>query len=430
MKLILKNARVIDPENHIDAIGDIGIDESILVDPSTLSCLPSTKVIDVSNLVITPGLIDMHVHLREPGFEYKEDIQTGTKAAAAGGFTTIVAMPNTRPAIDSVKTIELLNSIIEKSSLINTLPTVCLTKGREGQKLTDIINIGESTNVVAITDDGDCIQDDETMFEAMKLAFQTGLPIIDHCEEMAANAGGVIREGAVSKLMGAPGMPGEAESNMVARNIELCKKIKTKIHIQHISYYKSINYVRNAQECGLPVTAEVSPHHLFLTNDILPIALTNGKMNPPLGTKEDQEVLLNALLDNTISVIATDHAPHAPAEKAKDLVNAPFGILGLETAIPLCLSGLVASGIMNLSDLIAKFTTGPADVLNLKCGTLNLGQHADITLINPNKEHRIDINQSFSKSRNSPFHNKSVTGKIVATICAGKFVYNDGSLSV
>ncbi len=429
MKLILKNARVIDPRNNIDTIGDIGIDESILVDSSTLSRSFSTKIIDVSNLVVTPGLIDMHVHLREPGFEYKEDIRTGTKTAAAGGFTTIVAMPNTNPAIDSIKRIELLNTLIRDSSLINTLPTVCLSKNRQGTELTDIIDIKNNTNVVALTDDGDCIQDDELMLKAMEFAYKADLPIIDHCEDMLVNAGGVIRKGEISKIMGVPGMPGEAESNMVARNVELCKKVKARVHIQHISYYKSINYVREAQECGLPVSAEASPHHLFLTNEILPIAVTNGKMNPPLGTKEDQEALLNALLDNTISVIATDHAPHSPAEKAMDLVSAPFGILGLETAIPLCLTELARSGIMNLSDLVAKFTTGPADVLNLKCGTLSLGKKADITLIDLNKEHRIDINRSFSKSRNSPFHNRSAIGKVVATICAGKFVYSDGSLS-
>ena len=430
MKLILKNARVIDPGNNIDAIRDIGIDDSILVDPAAVSNSSSTIVIDVSNLVITPGLIDMHVHLREPGFEYKEDIQSGTKAAAAGGFTTIVAMPNTNPAIDSVETLNLLNSSINKLSLVNTLPTACLTRNRKGMELTDVIKLKNETNIVALTDDGDCIQDDELMLKAMELASQANLSIIDHCEDMAINNNGVIRKGEFSDLMGVPGMPGEAESNMVARNIELCKKVKTRIHIQHISYYKSVNFVRNAQENGLPVTAEASPHHLFLTNEILPIAVSNGKMNPPLGTKKDQEVLLNALLDNTISVIATDHAPHSPAEKAKDLVNAPFGISGLETAIPLSLTGLVASGIMNLSDLVSKFTVGPANVLDLNCGTLGLGKKADITLIDLNREHKIDITESFSKSRNSPFHNQSVTGKIVATICAGKCVYNDGSLPI
>ena len=430
MKLILKNGRVVDPANKIDEIRDLALEDNILVDPDDISRSPKTEVLDCSGLTITPGLIDMHVHLREPGYEYKEDIKSGTKAAAAGGFTTILAMPNTQPAIDSPAVVQDLNIRIKQNSLVNTLICVCITKGRLGRDITDLMGLSNQPRVVAISDDGDCIQDSRVMVEAGKLAKIAGLPIVDHCEDSPLKSNNAaMREGAVSSLMDVPGFPGETESNIVARDIEVSRQTGAHLHVQHMSYYRSVELLRNAQKASLPVTAEVSPHHLCLTHEIVPIGGTNSKMNPPLGTSEDRQALREGLADNTISVIATDHAPHAPFEKAKSFIDAPFGIIGLETAVPICLTELYRNDILNLSALISKFTTGPASILNLDSGTLSLGATADITIMDLESEYSINIARSFSKSRNSPFHNKRVFGKVVGTICGGKWIFEDGLLS-
>ena len=426
MQLILKNGRVVDPANKIDEVRDIGIAEDVLVDPNDISKSSRTKILDVSGFIVCPGLIDMHVHLREPGFEYKEDIESGTHAAAVGGFTTILAMPNTQPPIDSVERVKDLNSRIEQRSLVHTLICPCISKDRLGKEITDITRLSKEPGVVAISDDGDCVQEYDIMMEAGGLAAKCGLPIVDHCEDCTVKSNdAVMREGTISSLMDVPGFNGESESNMVARDVELSKQTGAKLHIQHISYHKSIEILRNAQKADLPVTAEVSPHHLCLTHDIVPVVGTNSKMNPPLGSADDRQALLTALADDTISVIATDHAPHAPFEKAKSFMDAPFGILGLETALPVCLMELYEKGILSLSALISKFTTGPASVLNLSSGTLSLGSIADVTLFDIRKRYAIDITQSVSKSRNSPFHNKTVIGKILGTICSGKWVFKD-----
>ena len=430
MHLILKNGRVVDPANNIDEIRDIAVADGLLVEPDDISRLPKTEVLDVAGYVVTPGLIDMHVHLREPGFEYKEDIKSGTHAAAAGGFTTILAMPNTQPPIDSVERLKDLDSRIQQCSLIHTLICPCISKGRLGMEVTDIAQLSREPRVVAISDDGDCLQDYDVMIQAGKLAAESALPIVDHCEDSDLKSEkDAMREGFVSSLMEVPGFKGESESNMVARDIEISRETGARLHIQHISYYKSVELLRTAQKHSLPVTAEVSPHHLCLTHDIVPISGTNSKMNPPLGTPKDRDALLEALADGTIVTIATDHAPHAPSEKARSFVEAPFGIIGLETAMPVCLTELYSKGILDLPTLIAKFTVGPATVLSLNSGTLSSGSVADITLFDIRKRYSIDITQTVSKSRNSPFHNKSVIGKVLGTICAGKWVFKDRRLS-
>ena len=429
MQLILKNGRVVDPGNNVDDFRDVGIADDLFVDPCEISRMTKTKVLDVSGLIVTPGLIDMHVHLREPGFEYKEDIRSGTCAAAAGGFTTILAMPNTSPPVDSIEVVRDLNTRIEQRSLIHTLICVCMTKARTGKEITDIQQLSNEKGVVAISDDGDCVQNYELMMKAGELAASSGLPIVDHCEDATIKAGdAAMREGSVSALLNVPGFGGEAESNMVARNIEISRQTGAKLHIQHISFYKSVELLRNARKDGLPVTAEVTPHHLCLTHDIVPVIGTNSKMNPPLGTTQDRDELLEALADGTIGTIATDHAPHAPSEKARSFVEAPFGIIGLETALPVCLTELYNKGALDLSNLIAKFTVGPASVLNLSSGTLGVGSVADITIFDIKKTYSIDVTQSASKSRNSPFHHKSVIGKVLGTICAGRWVFRHRTL--
>ncbi len=421
MKIIIKNGRIIDPYNKVDMVADIGVSDGVIVDPSDLCDSPDLQTFDASECIVTPGLIDMHVHLREPGQEYKEDIGTGTKAAAAGGFTKVLLMPNTQPPTDSVEAVKDLDRRIAESAVVETLKSACITKQRAGVELTDIVRLREETDIVALTDDGDCVQSYDLMLRAMELAYDTDLPVIDHCEDCAINAGGAMRDGEISKLLDVPGMPGEAESNIVARNIELSRKTGARIHIQHISFHKSVELVRRAQEDGLPVTAEVTPHHLVLTHDILPIMGTNAKMNPPLGTENDRQVLLEAVADGTINTIATDHAPHSPAEKVKNFVDAPFGIIGLETALSLCLTELVLTNILTLSELVSRFTVGPSSVLNLRAGGLRSGERADVTIFDHNKSYNIDINETCSKSRNSPFHNKTVYGEITGVLCGGKW---------
>lgn len=430
MHVILKNGRVVDPGNKVDDVCDIGIADGVLVEPDKISKNSRIKVLDVSGCIVTPGLIDMHVHLREPGFEYKEDIRSGTRAAAAGGFTTVLAMPNTSPPIDRVEVVRDLNTRIDHDSLIHTLVCVCITKERQGKEITDIQQLSNEKGVVAISDDGDCVQDYELMVRAGELAVACGLPIVDHCEDALLKMGdAAMREGDISALLNVPGFSGESESNMVARNIDISRQTGAKLHIQHMSFYQSVGLLRKARNEGLPVTAEVSPHHLCLTHDIVPVMGTNSKMNPPLGTAQDRDSLLEALADGTIGTIATDHAPHAPSEKARSFVEAPFGIVGLETALPVCLTELYDKGLLDLPNLISKFTVGPASILNLSSGTLGLGAVADITIFDIKERYSIDIMRSVSKSRNSPFHNKSVIGKVLGTICAGKWVFKHPKLS-
>ncbi len=428
MLLLLSNARVIDPANNVDEIRDVAIDDDRLVNPRSVATDPADETVDLAGKVLCPGLLDMHVHFREPGYEYKEDTESGTQAAAAGGFTTVVAMPNTDPALDSVDVIHELQERITSTARVRTRLTACLTKGRLGVELTDFNRLAAETAIVALTDDGDCIADFDLMLAAANQARAVDLPITDHCQDYAVDGGGVMRLGEVSKMLDVPGMPGAAESNMVARNVELARRTGGRFHIQHISCEASIDCLRQAQAEGLPVTAEVTPHHLCLTHDIVPIMGANAKMNPPLGTEADRRALLAALADGIISVIGTDHAPHAPAEKARGLVEAPFGILGLETAFPLSMTEVYHSGILTLAELITRFTTGPAAVLNLDAGTLSDGAAADVTIFDPDAEYAIDITASVSKSRNSPFHNRRVKGKILGTICGGKWAYRDATI--
>lgn len=425
MKLILKNGWVIDPRNKTNERRDVAIDDTVLVDPDTIARAADVDVIDVGGCVITPGLIDIHVHLREPGYTYKEDIATGTRCAAAGGFTTVLAMPNTKPPIDSLAVVRELQERIRQTAIVEVLLTVAITRGRAGKELTDIAGLAKEKLVAAISDDGDCVEDRELMLHAMSLAKSAGLPLVDHCEDRALSAGGVMRRGISSDYMGVPGMPGETESAIVARDVELCCLTGCKTHIQHISFCDSVALVRQARKDGLPVTAEVSPHHLTLTDGSVPILGTAAKMNPPLGTADDRRNLTEALADGTISAIATDHAPHAPAEKARSFVDAPFGIIGLETAFPICHTALCETGILDLPTLITRFTVGPASILGIDRGHLSLGARADVAIIDPRRRYRIDIRLSHSKSRNSPFHNQSVVGKVVGTIAAGRWVHRD-----
>lgn len=432
MKLILKNARVVDPARQLDARGDVGIHDGRIVEASALSRDAATEIVDLHGQVVTPGLIDMHVHLREPGQEYKEDLASGTRAAAAGGFTTVLAMPNTVPAMDSVAMLEDLAARVGRSAIVRVLTVACLTQGRKGKVAADVRSyVGAGGGICAgLSDDGTCVQDFATMLELAKIAAEIGLPIIDHCEDEHVMEKGVMRRGPVSELLQVPGMPGETESNMVARNIELSRQTGAHLHMQHISYVESVRLVREARQEGLNVTAEAMPHHLLLTADALPVCGTNAKMNPPLGTEADRLALLEGVVDGSVSVIATDHAPHAPFEKARSIVEAPFGIIGLETALPLLLSELVAKGYLDLSTLIARFTLGPAAVLGLATPSLRPGEVADLAILDLDAKWTIDANRSVSKSRNTPFHGRRVAGKVTGTMLGGRWLVRDGRLLV
>ncbi len=425
MKLILQNGRVIDPANGVDERRDLGICDGVLADPANLAADPETEIVDLAGKVAAPGLIDMHVHLREPGQEYKEDIASGARAAAAGGFATVLAMPNTQPPIDRVERVRDLRTRIGQNAAIRVLMSACLTRDRAGRELTNIRALADETDLVALTDDGDCVQDRDLMRRALELAAATGLAVVDHCEDRAVRDRGVIRQGAIADELGVQGMPGEAESDMVRRDLELCRETGAALHLQHLSCRESVRLLRDAQAQGLPISAEATPHHFALTMDDVPRLGPNAKMNPPLGTDEDRQALLEALADGAISVIASDHAPHAPAEKDRGLAHAPFGVIGLETALPLSLTTLYHTGTLSLLELIARFTTGPARALKLELGTLELGKPADVTIFDPDEEYNIDVQQSCSKSRNSPFDKMRVKGRVYGTICAGNWAFRE-----
>lgn len=368
------------------------------------------EVEDVTGQVIVPGLIDMHVHFREPGFEHKETIATGSQAAMAGGFTTVCTMPNTNPVQDSP---EVIRQSYAKTAgqLVNVLPIASITKGRAGHELVDFKEL-VAAGAVGFSDDGGDVMNAQLMRQALEMAAELNVPIIEHCEDANLAAGGVMHEGEISRKLDLPGIPGAAEEVMVARNIILAELTGGKMHIAHISTARSVELVRRAKKDGLPVTCEVAPHHFTLTDEALLARNPNFKMNPPLRSQTDVNAILEGLADGTIDVIASDHAPHADAEKQQGLFKAPCGILGLETMLPLVITHLVDKNILSLTEAIKKMTIEPAKVLGLDYPEIRNGAEADLTIFNPQKEWQIDKNQSFSKSRNTPFHGWNVRGKV------------------
>lgn len=417
---ILTGGRVIDPARGIDEVMDIAVSDGVIVDPSSLE---DPETIDLPGMVVTPGLIDIHVHLRQPGQTHKETIRTGTMAAAAGGFTSIVAMPNTSPGADTPGTIEYIRKHTEHEGVVKVLPCGAMTKGGKGEEMAGIGSLKKS-GIVAVSDDGKCIQNHEIMRHVVEYSRTFELPILDHCEDEYLMSNGVMHEGKWSVLLGMKGIPSEAEELMVARDIMLARKIDWKIHVQHISARESVERIRHARSRGVKITAEVTPHHITLTDEKIKHFDTNFKMNPPLRSEDDRVSLIEGLKDGTITVIATDHAPHTETEKMVEFDYAPFGIVGLETAIPICFTELYHKGILSLSELIAKFTSGPAEVLGMDIGNLAEGKTADITIIDPDATFTIDSEDFFSKSKNTPFNGTQVTGKVMGTIVDGEFVYN------
>ena len=425
---LITNGHIIDPASGINRVGDVYITggEIARIDlDATLRKHPhDLDVIDASGLVVCPGFIDIHVHLREPGQSAKETIATGAKCAAAGGFTTIVCMPNTSPPVDSPSVVTWILEKAKAEACVNVLPTGAITKGLDGEELAPIGSLHKA-GVVALTDDGHCVQSHEVMRRACEYARMFGLVIMDHCQDYNLVGKGVMHEGRVSAELGLPGWPAIGEEIIVARNALLAELTGTPIHCQHLSAAGSVGILRRARARGIPLTGEVCPHHIALTDESIRGFDTNFKMNPPLRSQEHVEALVEGIADGTITILGSDHAPHSGFEKEVEFDLAPFGILGLETELALFLSILVhQQKAIPLERLIQLYTANPAKLLGLDRGTLAVGAIADVTLIDPDLEWTVDKGQSFSRSRNNPFHGRELKGRAVRTIVAGKTVWS------
>ncbi|MEK6681833.1 MAG: dihydroorotase [Nitrospirota bacterium] len=427
MGLLIKNSRVIDPANNIDDNLDILIDGIIIQKIAKgIKADNSVKIIDAKGRIVTPGLIDIHTHLREPGLEYKETIRTGTMAAAAGGFTTICCMPNTNPVNDNRAITEFILSKAEKEGIVNVLPIGAITKGSAGREISEIGDM-VGAGCIAFSDDGKAIMNAEVMRRALEYVKAFDIPIISHCEDASLSHGGVMNEGFVSTTLGLRGIPKAAEEVMVARDIALSELTGSRLHIAHISTAGSVELVRAAKKRGVKVTCETCPHYFTLTEENVIGYNTNAKVNPPLRTAEDIKAIKAGLKDGTIDIIASDHAPHASHEKEIEFDYASFGMIGLETSLSLILN-LVNEGVLTISDAISKTTINSARLLKLNKGTLREGSDADLTIIDTDKEWVVDVNNLKSKSKNTPYAGWKMKGKAVMTIVGGRIVHDTGDI--
>ncbi len=424
MKLLIKNGRVIDPASGTDKVLDILIDRTKIAAVDSKINDKAAKVIDAAGKIVAPGFIDMHVHLREPGYEHKETIATGTAAAAAGGFTSVACMPNTSPINDNPGVTHTILMKAKKNALVNVFPIAAITRESAGEELTEMVSQSKA-GAVAFSDDGRPLTNNQLMRRAMEYSQMLKTIIIDHCETPDLTAGGVMHEGDFSFQFGLQGIPSSSEEVMVARDIILAESTGVGIHLAHLSTRGSVELVRRAKAKKIPVTAEVTPHHLLLDDSLLENYDTNLKMNPPLRDKRDIQSLRKAARDGVIDVIATDHAPHTPDEKDVEFDLAPFGIIGLETCVSLILDRLVREEILSLSRFIEMISTAPARILNLTDkGKIQPGADADLTLLDLNREVIVDAFNFRSRSRNSPFHGWKLKGVPEMTIVSGKIVYH------
>lgn len=422
MSTLIRNGRIIDPANNIDRTGDIGIKDGIFVDPGSLN--GTSEVINATGLIIAPGLIDIHVHLREPGQSAKETIETGTRAAAAGGFTSVVCMPNTSPAVDGPSTVAWIRERARDTAAVNVFPTGAITKALAGEELAPIGSMLKE-GIVAITDDGHCIQNHEVMRRATEYAKMFDLVVMDHCQDYSLVGSGVMHEGYWSTVLGLPGWPAMGEEMIVSRNIFLAEACDTAIHCQHLSASGSVRLIREARKRGVKISGELCPHHIAISDKELASFDTNFKMNPPLRSEEHIEALIEGVADGTITILCSDHAPHCTYQKEVEFDQAPFGILGLETELALFLDILVHKRkAISIGKVIELYTVNPAKLLNLDRGTLSNGAPADVTLINPDLEWKVDKEESFSRSRNTPFHGWELKGRAVRTMVGGKTVWS------
>ena len=424
MSILIKNGYVLDPSSGFEGKRDIFIKRGIIKEVAADISEDAEQVIDAEGMYVMPGFIDLHVHLREPGYEYKETIATGSMAAARGGFTSICPMPNTNPTIDNHQMIEYLLLKAKKEASVNILPIGAITKGQQGHDLADIEGMAKA-GAVALSEDGKSVMNTALYLEGMKQAKAAGIPIFAHCEDKDLVQGGVMNDGTKSQELNLPGISNAVEDVIAARDIIMAKEAGAQLHLCHCSTKDSVTFVKLAKEAGLPVTGEVCPHHFTLSDEDIPKDDSNYKMNPPLRSKADVQALKEALRDNIMDVIATDHAPHSEAEKEKSMLESPFGIVGLETAFALTMSELVSTGYLTPMQMVEKLSTNPARILGIDKGSLAVGKAADITIANPNEEYSIDVHEFASKGKNSPFHGRKVIGRVKATIVAGKIVYED-----
>ena len=422
MKTLIKSGRVVDPANQIDEKLDILIVNGKVADLSANIDAGEAEIINAAGLIVTPGLIDIHVHLRDPGLEYKEDIISGTKAAAAGGVTSVACMPNTSPVNDNLAVTRFIISKAQEQGSANVFPIGCITKGLKGEILAEMGEL-KAGGCVGFSDDGRPVSDGELMRRALEYASTFGAPVISHAEDLSLAAGGSMNEGVVATELGLKGIPWVAEDAMTARDIMLAEFTGAHLHVAHVSTKGSVELVRQAKARGVQVTCEAAPHHFTLTEEAVRGYNTNAKMNPPLRTQEDVEAVRAGLADGTIDAIATDHAPHHFDEKNVEFAIAMNGIVGLETLLPLTLR-LVGEKVLSLSQAIALMTCKPAKILGLDRGTLSVGAVADLTLINPNKEWILEAAKLHSKSKNTPFDGHQLKGLAVRTLLAGKTVFN------
>ncbi|QXE91717.1 dihydroorotase [Geomonas subterranea] len=422
MNLLIKGGRVIDPSQGIDETMDVLIADGVVLELGQGIVAPEgTQTIDASGLLVTPGLIDMHVHLRDPGLEYKEDIATGSRAAAAGGFTSVACMPNTSPVIDNKAVACYVVNKAQSEALVNVFPIGSITKGSKGDSLAEMGDLKEA-GCVAVSDDGKPVCNSELMRRALEYAKGIGITVISHSEDLALVGEGVMNEGFVSTELGLKGIPWAAEDIAVAREVYLAEFAAAPVHIAHISTAGSARIIRNAKARGVKVTCETAPHYFTLTDDAVRGYNTNAKMNPPLRGESDVAAMKAALADGTIDAIATDHAPHHPDEKDVEFNAALNGIVGLETSLPLSLK-LVEDGVLDLKGLVSVMSCNPAKILGLDRGTLRVGAVGDVTVIDPAKEWQVEAAKLESKSKNSPFLGWKMKGKAVYTVVKGQVVY-------
>lgn len=424
---LITQGRIIDPANQIDQIGDLYIVDGKIraldFDGSEKSKYSPDEVIDAKGQVVAPGLIDIHVHLRQPGQSAKETIETGTRAAAAGGFTSVICMPNTSPVVDGPSVVAWIHEKAATEACVNVYTTGAITKGIAGEELAPIGSMHKA-GIVALTDDGRCVQNHELMRRALEYARMFNLVVMDHCQDYNLVGKGVMHEGYWSTVLGLPGWPSLGEEIIVARNAQLAELCDTPIHCQHLSAGGSVHILREARARGIKLTGEICPHHIALTDESIRSFDTNFKMNPPLRTQGDIDLLIEGVTDGTITILASDHAPHCNFEKEVEFDLAPFGILGLETELGLFIDILVhKKKAINIQRLIQMYTENPAKLVGLDRGTLSIGAVADVTILDPDLEWTVDKNASHSLSRNTPFHGWELKGRAVQTIVAGKTVW-------
>lgn len=419
-QLLICNARILDPSQQMDQIGDILLEGGRIAKIGQGLKAPGATVIEAKGLCAVPGLIDMHIHLRDPGFTHKEDILTGCQAAAAGGFTAVCCMPNTNPVTDSQDVLKYIQNKA-KDALARVYPVAAITTGMQGEALTDFVRL-KAAGAVAISDDGRPVENGGRMLEALKEAQKVGIPVISHCEDLTIIDGGIINKGQISEELGVKGMDRASEDSITAREIVLAESCGGSVHIAHVSTRGSVQLIREAKARGVQVTAETAPHYMMMTDHLLRSRDANFRMNPPLREAEDCKAVIAGVLDGTLDCIVTDHAPHAPQEK-QDFMKAPNGIVGLETSFGAAHTVLVKQNGLPLLKLVEMMSTRPAQILGLPGGTLKEGAAADVTLIDPNMVWKVDKTKLYSKSCNTPFDGMELTGRAVCTILGGKISF-------